>query len=975
MKKHLFGLFTALLGLYCLLPVIAPAQSCDPVTKISFTLYNGFRVGEYNTMSLRAENSGIYLPGTQFILTNGTLPPGLILGFAGITGIPTEAGTYTFTVGAKINADCPVALERTFTLTVWLNLPCDEFQITTTGFAPSQNANGQARFYTEHFDSVQYTAISLPPGFSLNHTAGSYMATVSGTAEYATTHTIILAAQTNQGCHDTIRYTWQIPCPIAASDSITPRGPKLAYGVIGIPYDQHFADTKIALSEGNLPPGLTIDNDRIIGIPTTTGIYHFKLQAIHATANCAYAEQPYYIEVSSPNTTCQIYDALTPTPAEVSANTYYVKRNFSIAFSASRESVVDDSAKFSLTEGNLPDGIVLNGNILSGQIDHAETWNFTIGAFSKDGCPYYEQQYAIQFILKDSCDAFNIVRVSGGPSPEYNMVGIGLFDIVSSYEDDSVAYEAVSLPPGFWSDPYPELIYIGGTPEQPGIADVVIAGTSSKGCQDTLVITRNFTCIPPERIIPDPGTLTFLPVDEPYSQYFGFENPTADASFYHVEVIQGQLPPGLTLMDQDQFTGIGAILEGIPNTSGTYTFTIGVYVGPCLVNQQIYTLVVRERTPFRSITVHADCAESLNNKRLRVHNPNNFAVDIAYRTLYYQLAVGYATLHPGDNYIHLTNNLMTPPTEPTVPNTLEIHWGDGDGTPRTIVKSPSTELCNPPACAYASDVISRHQGLTKRGYTLNAAASRTIATLGEADAIDNDPAIHARYFSLGYSGFIVLRMSSNIYNEPGNDFVVHEYSEGEPAFAKNPERAEVQISQNGTTWISLGLTTPASCQGTLDHAFDIAGKLPWFRYVKVIDKTDRHARILNGACSPTDVFAFGGLSDGFDLDAITCANGNTFAREAVTIEEESSNANTSVLYPNPVKDWLTIDLSKENITSDKQVELRVIDLSGNSLYRNIHSLEADGTTQIKVSDLSSGMYILRIRTATGPGGFYKFIKD
>jgi hypothetical protein len=899
------------------------------------------------------------------------------LGISGITGVPTAAGTYTFTVGAQVNAGCPVALERTFTLTVWWNLPCDEFKITATDFIPSLvNFNGQITFYTERFDSVQYTAVSLPSGFSLNHAEGSYMATVTGTPQYTGAHTIILVAQTNQGCRDTIRYNWQVRCPIIEPDSIKPRGPKLAYGVTGIPYDQHFANTIITLSEGNLPPGLAIEDERIIGIPTTTGIYHFRLQAIHPTANCAYVEQPYYIEVVPPNTICKIYDALEPTPAEVSANTYYVKKNFSIALSASRDGIVDDSAQFTLTEGSLPDGITLSGNILSGQIDHAETWNFTIGAFSKDGCPYYKRQYSIPFMLKDSCDAFNIVRVSGGPSPEYTMVGVGIFDIISSYEDDSVAYEAVNLPPGFWSDPYPELIYIGGIPEQPGIADIVIAGTSSKGCQDTLIITRNFTCIPPERIIPDPGTLTYFPVNEPYSQYFGFESPPmADASLYRVEVTQGQLPPGLTLTDQDQFTGIGAIMEGIPTASGTYTFTVGVYVGPCLVNEQIYTLVVRERTPFRSITVHADCSESLTDKKLRVHNPNNFAVNIAYRTLYYQLSVGYATLHPGNNYIDLSGHLTTPPTEPTVPNTLQIHWGDGDGTIRTIVKSASTELCNPPACAYASDVISRHQGLTKRGYSLNANVSRTISTLGEPDAIDNDPVLYARYFALGYNGFIVLRMSSNIYNEQGNDFIVHEYSYGEPTFAKNPERAEVQISQNGTTWVSLGLTTPASCLGTLDHAFDIAGKLPWFRYVKVIDKTDRNARILNDACSPTAVFAFDGLSDGFDLDAITCANGGAAARVIAETEEEPSNTAVSILYPNPVKDWLTIDLRNEKVTDNKQIELRVNDLSGNSLYQNIHALEPDGTTKIKVSELRTGMYILHIRTSSQKSGFYKFIKD
>jgi hypothetical protein len=63
------------------------------------------------------------------------------------------------------------------------------------------------------------------------------------------------------------------------------------------------------------------------------------------------------------------------------------------------------------------------------------------------------------------------------------------------------------------------------------------------------------------------------------------------------------------------------------------------------------------------------------------------------------------------------------------------------------------------------------------------------------------------------------------------------------------------------------------------------------------------------------------------------------------------------------------------VTDNKKIELRINDLSGNSLYQNIHALEPDGTTQIKVSELRTGMYILHVRTSTGGSGFYKFLKD
>lgn len=979
MKRILFSSLIAI-SLCCLLSFTLSAQPCTPVNKISSFLYSGFIIGEQNTMELRAENGSIYLRNAVFTVTSGSLPPGLMLAGNKITGIPTTAGTYTFTMGASSAPGCPL-FHRTFTLKVVWNLPCSEFSITPSKSTPPGliGYNGSITFKTEHFDSVQYTAVSLPTGFSMNHTTGSYQAIVNGIPQYAGLHEIILVAQTNTGCRDTIHYTWQTRCPEGLLDSITPRGPKLPYGVIGIPYNQQVTDGykhnyPIVISQGALPPGLIYTNERITGTPTTAGIYHFKIRVMHSTAACAYIEQPYYIEVSPPNTTCKIYDAIAPTPAEIASNTFYSKENFTITFSASTGGVIDDSARFILTEGSLPDGVTLNGNTLSGKVSKGRMWYFTIGAFSKDGCPYYEQQYVIQFIQKDPCDSFEITGIMGEPG--FTMVGVNMFVLISTYSDfDSVIYEAVHLPAGFHATNYQGSIEVSGRALYEGYDEFVIAGTTVEGCQDTLTIGNNFTCLMSQPFIPAADRLSYVPVHEPYSQYVGFEDPymivDVDYTLFRVEVTQGSLPPGLILRDSDY---VGGFIEGTPTTEGSYTFTVSAIISECTINEQTYTLVVRGATPFQSFTLHPVCSDDLTSKTWRVHNPNGFSIPVTYGAIYYgdyTYSILPFSLAPSEEFYITIYTDKT--SSPTLPGTLRLNWNDVDGTPRSIIKSASTELCDPPACAYASDVVSVHQGLTKNGYNVNIQASKTVLPLGNPDASD-DYTAPVKYYSLGYNGFIVLRMSSAIYDETGDDFIVHEYSPGEPTFAKNPERAEVQISQNGTSWVSLGLTTPASCQGTLDHAFDIAGKLPWFRYVKVIDKTDRHARILNGACSPTAVFAFDGLSDGFDIDAVTCANGNAIAREAVVIEEESLGSRASMLYPNPAKDWLTIDLSKD-IAGNKQIELGVIDLSGNALYRNIHSLEPDGTTQLKVSELRTGMYILRIQTTAGNSGFYKFLKE
>ena len=116
------------------------------------------------------------------------------------------------------------------------------------------------------------------------------------------------------------------------------------------------------------------------------------------------------------------------------------------------------------------------------------------------------------------------------------------------------------------------------------------------------------------------------------------------------------------------------------------------------------------------------------------------------------------------------------------------------------------------------------------------------------------------------------------------------------------------------------------------------------------------------------------LSDGFDLDAVTCGEGATFAHIETFTEETDGSKNASPLYPNPVKDWLTIDLSVENTGNDKLAEINIRDLSGKTLYQKIHTVESAAVRK-EVSDYRTGMYILQVQSSIGKPGFYKFIKD
>ncbi len=980
MKRYVFQPIMAF-GLACSFLLSLHAQPCATVNKISSFQYSAFIVGERNTITLRAEHNSIYLNGI-FTLSSGSLPEGVILFGNQIVGTPTKAGTYVFTIAAASAPGCPI-FERTFTLNIGYNLPCTDFAIRIAAHSGAPlhlRQNGIIIYRTDHFDSVTYTAVSLPEGFTMSHNHGSYEASVRGIPRFVGPHTVTVAAYTNKGCTDTLSYTWNVSCSIFPLDSIRPSKPRLPYGIVGKQYSQSFSigvgisGVNVDVTSGALPPGLTFSNRQISGIPTTPGIYMFELSATASENGCTLKKQGYILEVIEPNTLCREYDAIAPSSAAIDSIVYYIGDPLSITLSASSKGIVDDSAIFKVIR-NLPPGIVLDKNILSGIPTTPGSRQFTLTAFSKDGCPIYEQQYTMHVDWKKPCDAFRVDLLSSEPG--ISQVGMISFYIFGTYSGwDSTRLRAVELPPGFQVDsaitPDDEhIVYITGHALHTGVNTFTIAGTGAGGCQDTLMLTQNFTCLYPQRMTPSPEELSYAPMNEPYYQPVGLEAPYAfeiDYSNFRMEVTEGALPPGLTLSDS---TLVSGYIHGIPVASGTYTFTISAMIETCSITETTYTLVVRERTPFQTLTLHAVCSDNPMDKRWRIHNKNNFNIPVTWQPVYFFNGSPQSLIARANSDTYFSSPVRNV-REPSFPGTIKLSWTDGDGTARSIVKAASTSLCDPPACSFASDVVSFHQGMKRNGYNIDENYSAPYWTLGKPDATEFDVAIH--YYALGYSGFIVLRMSGVINDEPGNDLQVYEFSKGEPTFAQNPERAEVQVSKDGINWVSLGLTSPATCQGTLDHAFDIAGKISWFQYVKIIDKTDRNARILNNDCTPTSVLAFNGLSDGFDLDAVTCGQGTSASRQDTFAETSPSTGNTSIIYPNPAKDWLTIDLSNENPTTETRTEINIQDISGHTLYQKVHTLKS-GATQVEVSGYRPGMYILHIRSTTGKSGFYKFVKD
>ncbi len=174
----------------------------------------------------------------------------------------------------------------------------------------------------------------------------------------------------------------------------------------------------------------------------------------------------------------------------------------------------------------------------------------------------------------------------------------------------------------------------------------------------------------------------------------------------------------------------------------------------------------------------------------------------------------------------------------------------------------------PPSTCYATSVLSYVPGTRKDGSPLPAAVKDPNKALGPEQ---NDNTLN--YVTLGFgnqstTGVIILSFGpKKILNQNGSapDLRVWETSAGSYGgstlagstysfggeTSSYPETARVEASKDGVTWVVVGYVTSSSPMVNL-------GSLPWAKYIKLVDVTDRKSK-------KSDV-------DGFDLDAVQGLN-------------------------------------------------------------------------------------------------------
>ena len=537
---------------------------------------------------------------TTFATTTGTLPTGLTLSSSGVlSGTPTAAGSYTFTVTATDAVGASASQSYTVSIFGFSPFVLPGWTVNRPGYSQVITASGGTGPYT--FSATG----TLPPGLTLS--SGGVL---SGVPTAAGVYSFIITATDSTGVSVSKSDSVTInPVPVLSATlsdwTVNQPGYSQTIGVSGGTAPLTFAQTG-----GTLPTGLSLSSAGVLaGTPTTVGSSTFTVTATDSAG--ASASQSYTVLI---NTSVMI---ATTTLANGSVG----QAGYSQTISATGGTVPaltgfsGGTGWTALTTDSAPGPIFPSSNLL--QITYANVgqtnavWYdtpvlpdnaFTVKFTYQDLTPGIGGADGMAFVLQSSPAGLSAIGSnSGGSNLGYLLGDVtpsaalelniwnghtqgGAFD--SNASNTANVYTNPGAPWGtLWNgDPINFTITYDGNVKAVATAVDTVTGASAS-------LTRT---------LPAGGLAGILGSARP--TYLGFTGATGAAvatqfisNFFFQPALAsgpytfsqtaGTLPPGLTLSSS-------GVLSGTPTPAGSYTFTVSATDTAGASASQSYTVYI-----------------------------------------------------------------------------------------------------------------------------------------------------------------------------------------------------------------------------------------------------------------------------------------------------------------------------------------------------------------------------------------------
>ncbi len=535
-------------------------------------------------------------PYGNFVVTAGSLPPGLTLSHAGVvSGTPTANGSFTFTVQASDSSTGTGPYTQGQAISLTVSTPTFVFSPATlpaaqvgAPFSQSITVTGGTAPYgnfvvTTGTGSAPYN--TLPAGLTLNPSTGL----LSGTPTAGGAYNFNISATDRSGgtgpFTQSIHYALTVAAPafvfspsslsagqagVAFSEPITITGGTAPYGNFVV------ANGAGSAPFNTLPAGVTLSPSGLLsGTPTATGVFSFKIDATDSSTGAGpFTQLQSYTWTINPPVL-----VINPLASSLPAAQVGVPYTETLTGSGGTAPYVS----FLIIGGQLPAGLTLASN----------------GVIS--GTPTSGGPFSITVQMSDSTTGTGPWTTSINYGLTVNLPNLGFAaqpaaQVGAAYSQAIVGaggtapYRFFSYAPGTGSAPFNMLPagltasaagVISGTPTAGGAFNIMVTASDSSSGSGPYTYTQDLV------LTVNAPSIVFTPNPMPAAQdgavYSQSLTPAAGTAPYsNFFVASGALPSGLTLSNSGTISGTptegGAfnfVVEVTDSSTGTGPFTTG----------------------------------------------------------------------------------------------------------------------------------------------------------------------------------------------------------------------------------------------------------------------------------------------------------------------------------------------------------------------------------------------------------------